>query len=81
MVNADADLDDRDTLFGTPSESPFPDTFSLLCASSSSSETDDPAETFSPKIVSKVIQGSNDKCVLFYFSSHIKQSTLHKTYQ
>ena len=61
-VNADADLEDRDTLFVTPSESPLPDTFSLLFASSSSSETDDPAETFSPKIVSIVIQESNNKC-------------------
>ncbi len=49
VVKADADLDDRDTLLVTPSESPFPETFLLFCSSSSSSDTDDPAETFSPK--------------------------------
>ena len=49
VVVADADLDDRDTLLVATTESPFPVLFSLPVSSSSSSETEDPAETFSPE--------------------------------
>ena len=50
VTEADADLEDLETLFDPASGSPFSDAVCLLSTSSSSPEIEDPADTFSPRI-------------------------------